>query len=346
MPRLSHTLSLSLSTLVAVALLSSCRSKTPPNPKGSSAGVSEAAASAGLKPVYPPTPAQIPEGVGTLCEALHTLPNHRKATCCHTTPGVVLTDECIRNLSGAITQGGLKLDLALVSTCTTALGKTYEGCDWVGPHMPEVPMVCTSALKGLRKAGEVCHSALECEGNLRCAGAGPTDAGRCQAPAAVGKVCSTGTDALGAYLRIDAEALRPGCAEGFCDRNICRAGIARGEACQASVQCAPGLRCAGKQCIEGEKGSVNAPCTGGDCAEGLRCVGQVCSAPRAIGSPCSVHAQCQAGCVQQTCQQVCSVAQLLQQLPAANTPPKPVLKPELRLKLKSPEQLNKMNKRP
>lgn len=294
--------------------------------------MSETAATAGVDPVYPPTPEKIPAGVGALCEALHTLPNHRKAICCHGTPGVVLTDECVRNLSGAVGQGGLTLELDKVQTCTTALAKTYEGCDWVGPHMPAVPETCVQALVGHRKAGEVCRSALECEGNLRCAGSGPTDPGRCQPPAEAGKVCGTGTDGLAAYLRIDAEAVRPACAEGFCDRNLCQPAITLGQACLASVQCAKGLRCAGGKCIEGAVGASGASCTGGDCAPGLRCVGQTCAAPRPLGAPCSQHAQCEAGCVQGSCQMVCSVAQLLEQLPAANSPPRPVLKPNIKLK--------------
>lgn len=323
--------------LCAALLFAGCSSKkasTKPDAQTAAAAIAEESRSPGIKPVYPPTPDQVPAGVTALCEALHTLPNQRKAACCEGTSGIVVTDECVRNLSGAVTQKGLSIDPEKLKLCTAALAKTYEGCDWVGPHMPAVPQVCVQALAGLRKEGDVCHSSLECQGILRCAGAGPTDPGKCRPAAPVGKLCGTATDALGAYLRIDADALRPGCADGFCDRNICRATIGAGGDCRASVQCGAGLRCAGGHCIDGAQGAAKQSCTGGgDCAEGLRCVGQACAAPLPNGAPCNQHTQCQSGCLQGTCQMVCSAAQLLRQLPAANQPAKQVLKPTIQLKI-------------
>ncbi len=328
-----------LTALFAALLFAGCANKkaeSKPDAQTAAAAIAEETKSPGIKPVYPATPDKVPAGVTALCEALHTLPNQRKAACCNGTTGIVVTDECVRNLSGAVTQEGLTIDPTKLKVCTAALAKTYEGCAWVGPHMPAVPAVCVEALNGLRKEGDVCHSSLECQGTLRCAGAGPTDPGKCRAPAPVGKLCGTATDALAAYLRIDADALRPGCDKGFCDRNICQAAIGAGGDCRASVQCGEGLRCAGGRCIDGAQGAEKQACTGGgDCADGLRCVGHTCSSPLPNGAPCMQHAQCQSGCLQGTCKMVCSVAELLRQLPAANLPAKPVLKPGIELKMPS-----------
>lgn len=270
----------------------------------------------------PPSPA----GVRALCEALHTLPVTRKAACCGAAPGVVLTDECARNLSGAVGEGAIAVDLGAVKTCTTALDRTFEGCAWVGPHMPPVPEACVAALEGRREEGQACRSSLECAEGLRCAGAGPEGPGRCRPPSPAGEPCAAGEDPLAPYLRVDVDAARPPCAGGFCDRGVCRLSVGAGGDCASSAQCGEGLRCAGGRCIDGARGAEQAPCSGGDCQPGLRCVGQTCMAPRPEGAPCIQHAQCEAGCVQNICKMVCSAAELLRGQPTRG-PPRPVEKP-------------------
>lgn len=311
--------SLRKSFVVAVALAAtvacskketrSDRPAPPPGPSGSSG----AATGGGVAPVYPAVD-RIPAEVQAICDALHTMPLERKAACCQSTPGTNVASECGRNLAGALAGGGITLDAAQVKTCTTALASAYEGCDWVGPHPVRLPEACRTIVRGTVAEGKTCRSSLECADGLRCAGAGPTDAGRCRAAAAEGDPCGTAVDPLATYLRIDMDQARPPCAAGFCDRQRCRASKPVGERCRASVQCADGARCAKGTCIEGAVAQAGEPCGGGDCAPGLRCVVGQCTAPKPIGALCKRHADCAAGCVDGHCAQVCSTAALLQHL--------------------------------
>lgn len=309
-------------TLLAAGLLGCPRKEEAPPPAPEAAKPARGEAS-GVAPVYPSEVKEIPPGVRALCEALHRLPAERKAACCDTTPGIIVTDECIRNLTGALGQGGVALDLPAVRTCTTAIAAQLEGCEWVGPHQPPLPGACTGVVRSLREAGAPCRATLECQAGLRCAGAGPTDPGTCRPAPAVGALCNTAVDPLATYLRLDVDTLRAPCAGGFCDKNRCRAHVEEGAACQASVQCGPGRRCAGGACVAGAEGEAGARCTGADCAAGLRCVDNVCAAPRPEGALCKRHAECAAGCVAGRCQKVCSPAELLRALPGMT--PKPAL---------------------
>lgn len=306
-----------------IAALAGCPKSEAPRPDAAAPEAAPTAEASGVAPVYPSTVTTVPPAVGALCAALHQLPAERKAACCESRPGVMTTDECVRNLAGAVTQGGVILDLDVVRTCTTALDRQLQGCSWVGPHLPPLPAACSGALRGQRGADAVCRSNLECQGGLRCVGGGPTDPGRCRPAPGAGALCNTGVDPLATYLRLDVDQLRPPCADGFCDKNRCVAHVPAGGACRASVQCGPEQRCAKGACVAGAAGLVGEACTGADCAEGLRCVEGLCAAPRPEGAPCTRQGECAGGCVEGRCQKVCSAAVLLRALPKAGPKPPP-----------------------
>src|SRR5512140_229267 len=86
-------------------------------PKGGGEGASDAGAAKGagadasagevveddeIRAVYPADAGPPDPLVRRLCGALHDLPEQRRVACCATTPAVVLTGECARTLSAAL----------------------------------------------------------------------------------------------------------------------------------------------------------------------------------------------------------------------------------------------------
>ena len=230
-----------------------------------------------------------------LCQALHALPEERRATCCARRPGLVLADECAGVLSAALRGHSLVLDAAHLEACTGALANAYAGCEWVGPFGPPFPSECQGLFTGRRAAGEACRSSLECAGRLFCAGAGPTDVGRCSPPGEKGASCSTAVDALAAYTRQDLERTHPEC-RGLCQRHVCQEALAAGALRESSQQCEVGKRCAEGRCAGG-LAEAGERCSGGDCAAGLRCLNGRCFAPLGAGAVCQSDLECRGGCL-------------------------------------------------
>lgn len=249
----------------------------------------------GVRPVYTTT-GKADARAAQLCQALHALPEARRAACCAGRAGVVLAEACTGVLSAALGSEAVALDSTRLAACTAALERAYAGCAWVGPFGPPLPTECAGLFTGRRAAGEACNSSLECTSDLVCAGAGPTDRGRCAPSGQKGASCGTAVDALASYTRQDADALHPPC-QGLCRRHVCETAAATGEACQSSQNCRLGQHCATGRCAEGlaEKGQR---CSGGDCAAGLRCLGGSCAEPSPLGAVCTSDLECAAGCVQ------------------------------------------------
>jgi hypothetical protein len=230
-----------------------------------------------------------------LCQALYTLPEERRATCCALRPGVALADACSGALSAALRSKALVLEAAPLEACTQALARAYAGCEWVGAFGPPFPKECQGLFSGRRAAGEPCRSSLECAGRLLCAGAGPTDWGRCSPAGEKGASCSTAVDSLATYTRQDLDRLHPQCL-GLCRRHRCEAALPSGAVCEASQQCEVGQRCADGRCADGLAGEGQA-CFGGDCAPGLRCLQGRCFLPLGAGAACSSDLECRGGCL-------------------------------------------------
>jgi hypothetical protein len=252
-----------------------------------------------IKPVYPASPIEIPALVSRLCKALHEVPKRKRAECCNSTPGVMVTRECERNLAGAITSGGVSLDEANVAACEQAIEAMHATCDWIGPWQPPAPTACLGILSGARNAGEPCRSNLECMDSHRCIGAGPTDQGVCGEPPPPGSLCGAAVDPLAVYARQDdAELRHPPCGDGYCDRARCVALIEDGQECKASVQCKSG------RCVEGKCTAEG--CSGGDCAPGSRCIDSKCQEPKSLGEECTDSRECKSGCIAGKCAMECT----------------------------------------
>jgi hypothetical protein len=235
-----------------------------------------------------------------LCAALHDLPAQRRAACCAAPGGIVITGECTRVVSAALRAGAVRLDAGAVAACRAALARSLDGCDWVGAFNVTLPPACAGLLHGTLTAGAVCRSSLECAGDLRCRGAGPTQPGHCGPPLAAGAACGLATDTLAVYTRADdVERAHPECA-GYCERHRCHDAIAPGGACTLTSQCADGAHCRAGRCAPGRWASDGESCTGGDCAPGSRCVANRCLAPRTSGA-CTSDFECRGGCVAGQC---------------------------------------------
>jgi hypothetical protein len=316
---LSRIVDAAMRTRIAIVVLlasAACTKKDEAPPKAS-----EASGDPNVKPVYPDSDAPVPPLVQKLCAALHRLPHTRKAECCAESLGIEVTAQCEQTLGAAVRDGAVTLDEAKAQACEAAMIAAYEGCDWMGPNWQRLRAECLGLTTGHKKLLESCRSSLECEGTLRCHGAGPTDVGKCGPAAPVGSLCGTAVDVLGAYARQNDYDLRhPSCADGYCDRNRCQPRLELGAACVSSPQCGPGRRCGESGCVEGEIGQVGESCSGADCAAGLACVFRKCVVPKPAGEPCSRDAECKAACIlpdgktEGVCGKSCDTAPILKRL--------------------------------
>lgn len=283
---------------ITLATLPGCKSKSPAGSAEGERALERDGREDGVKPVYPTSKATAPSAIASrLCDALHTVPVTRRAECCQRKPGIVLTGECVRNLTGALNSGAVTLDEAAVAECRTAMQKAHEGCEWVGPHGLPLPDACVGILHGTLEPGAQCRSSLECKDGLRCLGVGPTDPGVCGPPARAGAFCETAVDPLAVYVREDGyETRHPACA-GFCDRNRCADPVDVGAACRTNAECGRDRRCTDRVCVEGARAKAGEACLGGDCERGLRCVDRRCARPKPAGEACAKDAECLAACV-------------------------------------------------
>jgi hypothetical protein len=197
-------------------------------------------------------------------------------------------------LSSAVRARTVSIDGSKVASCAARVAETTRGCDWIAPTIAAAPAECDGAVRGLAGEGRRCHSSLECEGALHCAGQGATTAGVCRAPQAVGSGCGTSVDPLATYLSVRAlEERKPSCGE-FCDLEThrCEAKPNPGAPCNASVNCANDQVCKSGRCerraavasetraLPGEACVTDLDCQAGGCvanATGERRCAKKCS---------------------------------------------------------------------
>lgn len=246
-----------------------------------------------------------------LCAALSELPENKRAACCSTTPGVVLTAECTRALSAALRHKAVEIAENDVTVCIAAFEQTLAGCDWVGPFPPGPPPACLGIVKGRIAAGQKCRSSLECAGSLRCLGVGPTTTGSCGAPKSTGELCGGTVDTLAGYTRqSDVDKRHPECKE-RCIKRKCAPPVAEGGACQTTADCGDGLQCIlvtstaapklgfpQKKCVAKALPKEGEPCPGGVCEGDLRCIRNRCAARKAAGEECTADFECRGGCLE------------------------------------------------
>ncbi|HRG98980.1 MAG TPA: hypothetical protein PLR99_22175 [Polyangiaceae bacterium] len=257
-----------------------------------------------VKPVYP-LDAGAPEPLAVrLCEAMSARQEARRAECCKTQPGIVLTSECVRMVSAALRAKAVRVEPAAVDACVAAIDAGLAGCEWVGPFPPGPPEACQGLFHGLVPAGARCRSSLECERDLRCHGAGPTTPGKCGPGKADGEACGSSTDALASYARQSTlDTQHPECAKA-CVAHRCSAPLADGAACVLSASCAPGSQCAQKSCQRRAPSKLGEACPGGVCEAGSECLRGKCAAKRPAGAPCEADFECRGGCVKAKGQRV------------------------------------------
>jgi hypothetical protein len=253
-----------------------------------------------VKPVYTIDPNAPPDPVAQkLCTGLMEVLPKRKAECCKTAPGLLLTSECVGLLGAAIRAKAIVVDEGKVTACVAALDKTFAGCDWVGPFPPPVPEECVGIFAGKIAKGQRCRSNLECEGTLRCHGVGPTTPGKCGPPRKVGESCG-GTDVLASYTRQDKlERLHPPC-EARCVRGSCVEPAADGAKCMITADCAAGSQCIDKKCVKRAPSKAGEACPGEVCEEGTECILGKCGKRKPAGEVCTEDFECVAGCVGRT----------------------------------------------
>ena len=274
---------------IAVLLASACR------PSGCASGGSQRGKPA-ARSSSAPSAAPEPEALA-LCSALHEAPAKRHALCCGGAPATLLNDECVRHVSTALRAGTIAIDHARVERCRARIATELSGCDWVAPTLPRLPEACADLVIGRVSSGGACHSSLECEANLHCAGQSTGKAGVCRSPEPLGAGCGVGVDPLATYTGERAlEQKKPACLD-HCSlvTHRCEARPAIGAACRASAQCAAGQRCREGQCEATPPLGEGQRCDEGRCVGGLRCVRGLCTARSVAGDACQTDLDCAEG---------------------------------------------------
>ena len=276
-----------------------------------------------VRPVYPADAGPPDPTTTRLCQVLHDLPEQKRAACCETKPAVVFTSECERVVTAALHFKAISLDAPAIDACRAALEGSLAGCDWPGPFPPAIPPACEHVVKGALAAGARCRSSLECAGDLRCHGVGPTRMGRCGGPKDDGEACGGTADPLASYTRADdLDTAHPEC-RGWCNRTKCAAKIASGGACTLSAGCDKGLLCVSPpsdggfaktgKCSPASPAKAGQPCPGGACEEAAVCLQGKCVARKHAGASCATDFECIGGCLKDagsatgTCGKKCSV---------------------------------------
>jgi hypothetical protein len=277
--------------------------------KGGATGAGES----DVEPVYPIEPNAVAIPLAQkLCETLNEMPEKKRSACCNATPGIVVTSECTRMLSAALRHNAVELAESDVGACAAAFDQTLTGCDWVGPFPPGPPAACLGIIKGKLASGHKCRSSLECTGDLRCLGVGPTTPGKCGPQKAPGDLCGGTTDTLSGYTRqsSDLDKRHPECrSTEKCIRHKCTAPVTDGNACQTTSDCAEGLQCLAalggapkgsapqKKCAARPLPKEGEACPGAVCDGELSCIKDKCTARKPTGEACTADFECKGGCL-------------------------------------------------
>ena len=294
-----------LTAIVAALMLVGCPSTNDASTRDAATRLTVTAQDAGtdaeaedeVRPVYDVSPNEPPEPHALrLCKALSEVQEQKRAACCKTSPGIVLTDECSRMLGAAVRAKAVAITDADVDACVAALEKRYDGCDWVGPFPPGPPPECTGLVKGALADGARCRSTVECAGASHCAGLTPTRTGRCTPPSADGSPCGGTVDPLVGFARqTSAEKTHPEC-EHRCIQHKCGAPLKEGTACSIAAECEDSAQCVSKKCAKAPPAKPGQPCPGGLCESPAECIQGVCGMKKAAGETCSADFECKGGC--------------------------------------------------
>lgn len=270
--------------------------RTPPKASAERTPTETGLADQDVHPVYDESGPTDPLAA-RLCDALHALPERKRAECCQVPLGIILATPCTRTLSAAVRTKAIRLDEAAIANCESAFQHELQGCEWVGPLATELlPAACQGMVSGLLGTNTRCRSSLDCAVGLRCQGAGPTARGICAPPKRDGLACDLAVDTLASYTRQEIDLLHPEC-QGFCDRHKCAPALVLGAACVSNFQCGRDRHCSQGHCAAGALAAAGASCTAGGCAKGTRCYQGKCITPAAQGTPCKSDFECRGGCV-------------------------------------------------
>lgn len=260
-----------------------------------------------VRPVYPPLAGVPSPLVVRACQALHDVPEKRRADCCKIEPTLVLTSECVRMLGVAVESGAIELAEDDVAACETAQAAQHSDCAHVGPWPLQAAGPCQRLLRGTLTAGARCRSSLECVDGLRCRGVGPTEAGTCATPGATGEPCGGRVDTLATMTRqLGVDAAHPECREA-CGRRRCEPVRVLGATCELPSQCGRAARCERGRCVAGAAIPAGGACSGAGCAPGTRCIAGTCALPKPLGADCATDMECAAGCVAGRCGPRCDL---------------------------------------
>jgi hypothetical protein len=297
---------LALTAAAAALLCAGCPSKSDDaNKDAGSATTGARPADAGadaetedeVRPVYDVTGSETADPQALrLCGALSEVQEKKRAACCNTSPGIVLTDECSRMLGAAIRGKAVSVSAEEITACIAALERRYDGCDWVGPFPPGPPAECTNLVRGLLGEGARCRSTLECAGNGHCAGLTPTRTGKCVLPSVDGAPCGGTVDPLVGFARQSAtDKTHPEC-EHKCIQHKCGPPLPDGASCTISAECEAQSQCIGKKCVKAPPAKLGQSCPGGLCESPAECIQGVCAEKKAAGTSCAADFECKGGC--------------------------------------------------
>jgi hypothetical protein len=250
------------------------------------------------KPLAGAAPASAEPIAVRWCEVVQRLPGRRAAECCQSVPSDLGFDACVSTASAALRAGSIRIDVAALDDCASAMATALSGCAWVGSRQPPPPAVCSRVAQGLVGLGGSCASSLACAAPLHCNPTGKpgSELGHCSQALPSGERCTDLHDLLAGFTRSDRGlAERARCETGFCSPSSqrCEPAPIEGAPCRAAVQCASGQRCQAGACRDGdgarrgnrpgEACASDFDCEQGGCvavgSEGQRVCGMSCPSP-------------------------------------------------------------------
>ena len=251
-----------------------------------------------------------------MCNALTARQEERRAECCKIPKGIVLTSECVRMASAALSAKAVTVERDALAACLSAVETTCAGCEWVGPFPPSPPEACMKVFVGTLPKGARCRSSLECEQGARCQGVGPTTPGRCEPGKADGESCGGTTDPLAVMARQDnLDSVHPECQK-KCIARRCGDPLVDGAACATSSECSPGSVCvdkdkaataapglaapkkpSNKTCVKRAPTKLGEACPSGTCEGTAECLLGICVAKKSAGAACTNDFECRGGCL-------------------------------------------------
>jgi hypothetical protein len=195
-----------------------------------------------------------------------------------------LAHQCLELVNSGLASKHVKMDHAAAVKCVAARQAFVRDPRRGVAARAAMVAACTATLRGMQQKDQPCESALECAGDLVCAGKDGGPPGKCVAPLAAGSNCSAdpvNASAVGVLFA----TVKTVCGAGsHCAGTTCAADSKTDCRNDDAAACGPGHRCVQSRCVEDRLGMAGDACnTSADCVGGAACAANKCASPAKAG---------------------------------------------------------------